>query len=156
MRVFEEKQSFNQWWIAFIAIGCAGIPIAFIIDDLLAGETSEITVELIIALAIIIISMMLFKLSLHTKIDQNGIKTWWEPFHFLEKEFPWKNLQKVYIRTYQPIQEYGGWGIRGIGKIKAFNVSGNKGIQLVNSNGKFLVGTQKASEAELVIKKYSL
>jgi len=64
MRVFEEKQSFNQWWIIIIAIGCSGIPIAFIIDDLIAGKTSEITVELIIALAIVVISIMLFNLSL--------------------------------------------------------------------------------------------
>lgn len=156
MRVFSEQQEFRQWWVILIGIGAISIPIAFIIDDLLAGNLRKLTNGIIIALLISIAFIMLFSLRLHTRIDKRGIKTWWEPFHFLEKEFLWKDLQKVHIRKYDPLQEYGGWGIRGLGKIKAYNVSGNTGIQLVNSKGKFLIGTQKAADAKSVINRYSL
>ena len=53
---------------------------------------------------------------------------------------------KSYVRQYSPIIEYGGWGLRfGIfGKGTAFNVSGNKGLQLeFINNKKLLIGTNK-------------
>ncbi len=34
-------------------------------------------------------------------------------------------------RTYRPMREFGGWGIRGWGANKAYNMSGDQGIQLV-------------------------
>ncbi|MHC4338483.1 MAG: hypothetical protein ACYSTG_11155 [Planctomycetota bacterium] len=59
-------------------------------------------------------------------------------------------MSECYARTYKPIREYGGWGIRysfrkGIGR--AYNMSGNKGVQLVFKNGKkLLIGSQKPDE----------
>lgn len=60
------------------------------------------------------------------------------------------------MRTYSPIKEYGGWGYRiTLKNGKAFNVTGNKGIQLVLKSGKkLLIGTQQESEASLVINRY--
>jgi len=156
MKVFEEKQSFRQWWLLLIAVAAIGIPIAFIIDDLLIGNLENINSALLIASIILLPFIFLWNLSLHTKIDQSGITTWWEPFHFLEKKFLWKDLKEVYIRKYNSLMEYGGWGIRGLGKTRAYNVSGKQGIQLVNSNGNFLIGTQRPSEVETVIKKYKV
>ncbi|TDN89241.1 hypothetical protein DET49_107163 [Salegentibacter sp. 24] len=156
MRVFKEKQGFRQWWMLLIGISCLAITLVLLIDDFLESKTSLISKESTLALLCLIFLIILFNLSLHTRIDQRGIKTWWEPFHFLEKEFLWKDLQKISVRKYKPVQEYGGWGIRGHGKTKAYNVSGNQGIQLVNSKGRFLIGTQKSNEAQLVIKRYRL
>ncbi|MBZ9631945.1 hypothetical protein LB465_14240 [Salegentibacter sp. LM13S] len=156
MRVFDETQSFRQWWLILIAIFCISLPFAFVIDDILEGQIKDYTIELITTLIILSVFIMLYNLRLYTRIDQKGIKTWWEPFHLMEKEFLWKDLEKVFIRKYRPLQEYGGWGIRGLGKKRAYNVSGYTGIQLVNSNGGFLIGTQKPIEAKSVIKRYSL
>lgn len=56
------------------------------------------------------------------------------------------------MRLYRPIKEFGGWGMRTAfnGKNgKAYNVSGNVGIQLELKNGsKTLLGTQKGKEAK--------
>ncbi|MGK0329715.1 MAG: hypothetical protein ACJAXF_003214, partial [Polaribacter sp.] len=63
-------------------------------------------------------------------------------------------------RTYLPISEFGGWGLRGgfffnKGKEKAVNISGNIGIQLILKSGKkLLIGTQKESEAKSVLETY--
>ncbi|AUC86670.1 hypothetical protein CW731_06850 [Polaribacter sp. ALD11] len=72
----------------------------------------------------------------------------------------WNEISKVGIRTYLPISEFGGWGLRGgfffnKGKEKAVNVSGDIGIQLVLKNGeKLLIGTQKKQEATSVLNTY--
>jgi TATA-box binding protein (TBP) (component of TFIID and TFIIIB) len=43
--------------------------------------------------------------------------------------------------------EYGGWGIKYGRKGKAYNVSGNRGVQLVFKDGKqLLIGSQRAEE----------
>lgn len=67
---------------------------------------------------------------------------------------------KAYVRTYDALSEYGGWGLKGgalwnNSKGKAINVSGNIGIQLELKNGKkLLIGTQKKKEAENVLLNY--
>lgn len=54
----------------------------------------------------------------------------------------------------EPIKEYGGWGIKGKFKSKAYNVSGNIGLQLYLKNGrKVLFGTQRQEAIENAMKK---
>ncbi|ARV16965.1 hypothetical protein BTO07_16995 [Polaribacter sp. SA4-12] len=76
------------------------------------------------------------------------------------KLIPWNEIYKAGIRTYLPISEFGGWGLKGgfffnKGREKAINVSGNIGIQLILKNGeKLLIGTQKKEEAISVLNTY--
>jgi len=56
------------------------------------------------------------------------------------------DIKRSEVRTYKPVREYGGWGIRGgLGKAGgAYNVSGNRGVQLELTNGKrLLIGSQQ-------------
>ncbi|MBC8644094.1 hypothetical protein H9W95_08645 [Flavobacterium lindanitolerans] len=65
-------------------------------------------------------------------------------------------MTKSYVRQYAPIAEYGGWGLRYdfMGKGKALNVSGNKGLQLkFTDNKKLLIGTNKPDELTEILKK---
>ena len=58
------------------------------------------------------------------------------------------DIEQCEARTYRPIREYGGWGIRrgGRGSL-AYNVSGNRGVQLELKNRKrVLLGSQRADE----------
>jgi hypothetical protein len=58
-------------------------------------------------------------------------------------------LKKSFVKQYSPISGYGGWGLRlglnGIGK--AYNVSGEKGLQLeFSDNRKIVIETNKPEE----------
>ena len=47
--------------------------------------------------------------------------------------------------TYRPLPDYGGWGIRGVGRNVALNARGNRGVRLTLRDGRtVLVGSQKA------------
>lgn len=60
---------------------------------------------------------------------------------------PLKNVVRAYYRAYNPIHEYGGWGIRTGRNGRAFNMRGNEGVQLVLASGKrVLVGSQRPDE----------
>jgi hypothetical protein len=72
------------------------------------------------------------------------------------KKYSWDKIAKSFVRQYNPIIEYGGWGLRlGLfGKNRAYNISGKEGIQLVfHDHKKLLVGTNKPEEATNALKK---
>ena len=61
-----------------------------------------------------------------------------------------------YVRQYSPLLEYGGWGMRiGLfGKGKAWNISGDKGLQLEFTNQKkLLIGTNQPEELAATLEK---
>ena len=68
------------------------------------------------------------------------------------KLIPWSEIGKIYVRNYNPISEYGGWGYRKWGEGRAYNTKGRQGLQLVLKDGsKPLVGTQKKDELEKIV-----
>jgi hypothetical protein len=155
MRVFEEKQRFNQWWIyTILAMVLAVILIAvYKTSEGLTNFENPLLFPGLLA-AISPIGLVLW-MQLKTRIDREGIKVIYLPFGSSKKFFPWKEMEDCYVRKYNPLIEYGGWGIKGLGNKKAYNVSGNHGIQIVTRDKKnFLVGTQHPGDARAVIKKY--
>ena len=79
--------------------------------------------------------VLIFSMRLETEIDHNAISI--RVFPFRTKEIKWDDIQTAYIRTYSPIMEYGGWGIRySFRNGRAYNMSGKIGLQLVLTNGK--------------------
>ncbi len=84
----------------------------------------------------LLITILFIVARLETAMDKEGISVRFFPFHRHFRQYKWEEISHVFIRKYNPLGEYGGWGIRfGIGGKKAFNVSGNKGIQLTFING---------------------
>ncbi|MDA0207364.1 MAG: hypothetical protein O2795_18715 [Acidobacteria bacterium] len=64
-----------------------------------------------------------------------------------ERIIPYHQIVKVEAQSYRPIRDYGGWGVRGIAPVIAFNVSGNRGVLLSLSNGQYLmIGSQRADQ----------
>jgi hypothetical protein len=92
---------------------------------------------------------------LETVIDLEGISVRLFPLHLKFKCFLWQDIEKIYVREYAPLSEYGGWGLRySVNHGKAYNVSGNQGVQLFFTNGKkLLIGTQKPEEITAILKQ---
>lgn len=98
--------------------------------------------------------LALFNLYLETEIKADGVYVRFNPFHSSFRHYSWDKITKSFIREYRPIREYGGWGLRGLGKRRALNVSGNIGLQLEFKNGDtLLIGTQKGEELAQVLNK---
>ena len=157
MRVFEEEQKFRQWWlIAIMAIlligGCLN---AFYETEGFSNIESNPS-SILGVLLVSLIFASIFILALRTKIDSTGISANFHPFPFFRKKYTWSQIDKVYVRKYSALTEYGGWGVRGLGVAKAYNISGNYGIQIVTKENKqFLIGTQKPKDVEQVLIKYT-
>jgi len=161
MKVFSEEQKFDQWWfrilmiIVFIIIVVATYPVIEKISEDLRVENLLILAVNIVTIAIIIFISFVF--TLKTRIDQQGIYYGFYPIKRNLKLIRWEEIDRVYVRQYNPLTEYGGWGYRvKLGSdSKALNVRGNIGIQIVLKTGKkILIGTQKEQEARNVVNRY--
>jgi len=162
MRVFNETQRFNQWWLKvillamFLSLLYAIYHWYFVNTNVGNVSSDDTTGQVIVFLSIAPLFILFYFLKLTTEIDESGIHYQFLPFHFSKKTIHWHEMDDCYLRAYKPIAEYGGWGYRtSFGNGKAFNVKGNKGIQINLSNGKkVLLGTQKQEQAEKVILRY--
>lgn len=147
---FNEKQRFNQWWLWLLLL----LVISNLIREFLQSSSEELSTLLFSAFPILLTALLFLTMKLETTINSEGIYVRFFPFHLKKKYYTWDQIDHCFIRDYQPIMEYGGWGIRKTfsGKGTAYNVKGKKGLQLIFSNGdRLLIGTQKAEELKEVL-----
>jgi hypothetical protein len=139
---FIESQKVKQAWIIVLMIT---VTIFSIINYVQMPATFSSIAPLII---IFVANLILIALKLNTKINKQGIYFQLFPFQFKYNEISWNDVLTIEVRKYKPIREYGGWGYRFSFKNgKAYNISGNMGLQIVLKNGdKILIGTQKPDE----------
>ncbi|RLJ97861.1 hypothetical protein [Tenacibaculum discolor] len=161
MKVFKEEQQFTQLWLLVLLALCLIVPVTLIIKEYTQQNSTMSSTEFIFVLLGIVASFaFIFIFKLTTRIDEYGIHYQFFPFHFSFKKIAWSEINKAYIRTYDPIGEYGGWGFKsGLlwnrKKGTAINISGTIGIQLELKNGKkLLIGTKKEQEAKHVLENY--
>jgi len=157
--LFEESQGFNQWWIWAIILGAMGVSIYINIQTIQMADSLFNWTNFSLIISVFIIPVLFYFLRLKTRIEENGIYIRFIPFHLKEIFIAWDQLENCSVRTYSPLGEYGGWGIKyGLGGAgKVYNVSGNQGLQLVFKDGsRLLIGTQKPEELQEVIKKIAL
>ena len=159
--LFTESQKFKQWWLWLILLGINGFLLyGFYIQLLIKqpfGDKPMSDNGLIVAVFIsILVSLLFYTIKLQTIIKDDGIYYRFFPIHKAFRKFIWDRIKLSFIRKYNPITEYGGWGLRFglMGMGKAVNISGNKGLQLVlTTNSKILIGTNKPDELNEVLSR---
>lgn len=145
--IFEETQRMTKLWWAL-----APVPIAYLL--ILAGQGEPVPVRGMVSSLLVLlvgeglVALLFLAMKMQTRIDEAGISFRYSPL-IGWRSITWEEIEKVWVRRYRPIREFGGWGIRSrIWKNnRAFNVWGNKGLQIQLINGrKVLLGTQKPKE----------
>jgi len=151
--IFHEVQRFRQVWLWTIILFIAGVAWYGFIQQLIIKIPfgNHPTPNIVMIITWIIAGMGLPALfcstRLITEVRTDGLYICYLPFHLSFRRILLNDIKDYKVRTYNPIMEYGGWGIRIGLKGQAYNVIGNRGIQLVLFNGKrMLIGSQKAEE----------
>ena len=157
---FTETQRFRQpiiWLILFIA---GVIPVSIFAygiyqQILLGNQFGNRPMSNALLIFMFVITFILFfslcflfgMIKLATIIDEAGIRYKMFPIHLKYRNLTWDMIESFEVIKYNPIQDYGGWGIRFGKKGRAYNISGDKGLYLVLKTGKaLLIGTQKETE----------
>lgn len=155
---FREVQRFRQKWllIGLVAVSlCLLIAFGYgMIKQLISGypwgnrpmsDTALAIVGSIMILIGIGLPLLFYKMKLLTEVREDGVYINFAPLSRQTGRF--EDIVSCEVRTYRPIRDYGGWGVRYGRGGKAFNVSGNRGVQVKLSSGKgLLIGSQHPKE----------
>jgi hypothetical protein len=153
---YREEQRFRQWWIWLLVGFLAALQWWGFVQQILLGQPwgdrpapDWMMILLWLAFGI---GMPLFFLYLRliVTVTEETVDIHYRPL--TRRTIPVADLTRVEARTYSPLREYGGWGIRGLGSNRAYNVRGDQGVELTLLDGrKVLIGSQKAEELALAI-----
>ena len=153
---FQEQQRMRQWWLIAIVIGVAVLGWYFLIEQIVRGNDvgsnpgPDWVVVLLWLLTGIGMPVFFWWFKLDTRVDNDGIHITMAPFS--NRTIERSDIDKFGSRTYKPILEFGGWGVRGFGSNRAYNINGNRGVQLELTNGdRILIGSQRPGALEAAI-----
>jgi hypothetical protein len=157
--LFREEQRLRQWWIWGIVLVVTALSWWTFLEQIVGGEPwgdrplPDWAVWLIFLLFGIGLPVTLYFARLIVTVDEEVVRIRWTPF--ARRTVRVSEIESSEARTYRPLLEYGGWGVRWApGRGTAWNASGNRGVQLELTSGKrLLIGSQRAEELAEAIER---
>src|SRR6266487_2797058 len=150
--IYSEEQRFNQKWVRFILWSITILCIIISALVIIQGKANYI-VGLLPSIFSIMLLILFSKIKLEIMINENMLEYKFKPF--LHRIITRDKIKRVSVVDYDPISEYGGWGIRYGKKGWAYTVKGVHGIKIITSLGKtILIGTSKPLEVSEFLQKY--
>lgn len=154
--LFSERQYFRQWWVWLIIISINGLALFGFIKQVLFGKTfgdkpmSDVGLTIFLVFSLVISAFFIGQ-HLSTKINEQGVYVKFWPYHKGWRLYTWEQIADCKLKQYNPIAEYGGWGLR----LGAYNVSGDLGLLLTFKSGKnsLLIGTNKPHEMKAALEQ---
>lgn len=137
-----ETQSFGTTWAFYlntvIAVVVTGFLGSGLYTQLAEGEpwgtkpASDLVLILVFCFTTLLTfgsSVFLYFSRLTIKVDEGAIYFRFPPFVRKERAIKKDDIKSLEVIRYSPIFEYGGWGSRGWGSNKAYNVAGKDGLK---------------------------
>jgi len=162
---FREVQRFRQWWLWLLLLPAALAPVGIfgygMVQQLLLGRPwgdrpmSDTALAVVGPLAAVLglgILGLFQAIKLTTEVRDDGLHIRFFPFR--PRRFRFDEIHSCDARTYRPLAEFGGWGMRRGRGGQACSVSGSSGVQLQFVNGsKLLIGSQRADDLARAINR---
>jgi len=158
--LFREVQRMRQPWPWIVALAIAGLIVWALVQQFGYGkpfgtnplsDTGLIIVSVIFGLGL---PLFLLSLSLTTEVRIDGLYYRYFPFNLSFRRLGPEDIREFEVRTYSPVREYGGWGMRWGRGGMAYSVWGNRGVDLVLFDGRRkLIGSQRPEELAQALKK---
>lgn len=158
--LFVERQAYKQVWVWILLLAVNGFLLYNLARQFFAegrsydGNTVATIVSCSVFVLVLATTILFFVMQLDSEIRADGIYYRFYPFHKQMRRIKMEEITEAYVRKYNPIVEYGGWGPKKGPSGQAYNVSGNWGIQLVLNNGhRVLLGTKNPEAARQALKQ---
>ncbi len=156
---FREEQRLSQWWVRVLVLIPAGMGWWVFLTQVVGGDpggerpASDWAVWVMLVLFGVGLPLLILLAKLVVTVDRQHVRMRWIPLAW--RTIRVADIKSAEARTYRPIREYGGWGIRWSTKNGvAWNAVGNRGVQLELRAGKrLLIGSQRPEELEAAIRK---
>ncbi len=133
---------------AGVAVVLTALVVAAAIGSAVTGPAQSLDPSVTLGLILLpvfgalVILLMFGRMTTIVRNDAVYVRVW--PLTRLHR-FPFDSIRACTDRRYRPLREYGGWGVRCGRNGKAYNVTGNRGVQLVfRDNKRLLLGSQRS------------
>ncbi len=154
---FHEVQHFNQWWALAVVEGLALAGWWAFVEQIVMGKPwgnnpAPDAVVLIMWLVFGIgLPVMMRWVRLIVRVTEGTLDVRYVPFR--HRVIPLSTITSATPRTYRPLRDYFGWGIRWVPlRGWVYSVSGDQGVQLVlGGRRKLLIGSRKPTELAAAI-----
>ena len=147
--LFFERQFMPAWALWLVAFVGLVIP-GFILF------TQSMPALMIFMLVILMIVFALFA-TMQTRVTEEHLLITFGLVPLIAFRYDLEDILVFEARSYQPMKEYGGWGIKGSKQDRALSMQGNEGVQLEmrskeGGTWKLLIGSQVAEKLEAIIR----
>lgn len=150
--LYREEQQFRQWWVWLILVGSTGLVWWGFYEQILRGRPwgnnpgPDWLVWLMALLFGIGFPLWFWRMKLVVEVTADELRIRLRPF--TNRAIPLADITTAAARTYRPLREFGGWGVRGLSRDnRAYNVSGNQGVQLTLRDGRRVLLGSRQPEA---------
>ena len=150
--LFEEEQRFRQPWLILLVVFICAIVFTSVALSLHSFTVSSLgTIGFagmfsgIVASALVVIVLLVCRL--RVRVDHQSLDISFRPF--VHRRIRLQDIAQFEPRTYRPLIDASGWGVHYsfTGKGWAYNVSGDRAVQIKLKNGGWLlIGSQKPDE----------
>lgn len=149
MRRFYERQTFALWvHLLLIGIGLI-MPLGVAISHDKGKDMLQV-IGIVIGFAVLLYATVG---TMQTEVQEDGILVTFGLLKLIKFRYTKSDILAFRIRQYKPLDEYGGWGIKGMGNHRVLNMKGNMGVELFlrkKENKKtaidMMIGSQRAEE----------
>ena len=131
----------------------AGLCIYGAVEQLILGRPfgNNPASDEVLVLTIIVFGLglpvFMHQLCLMVEVYEDGLRYRFYPLQLSFRKLGREEIISFEAVTYRPIRDYGGWGIKYGRNGAAYNVSGNRGVQLQLTDGRrMLFGSQRPEE----------
>nr|WP_287936507.1 hypothetical protein [Algoriphagus sp.] len=149
--LFQEAQRIRRFWIWGITILVIGI----VLSSIFLSSGTSLDWGIVFPIGILaLVNILLFKMELKTRIDQDSLSFRYFPF-IKERKYRFEEIDSMDLIEYNGLLEYGGWGIKWNFDSWSYTTGGKHGILVKTKKKKFLLGTQKPAEAQKAIDQFN-
>lgn len=149
---FREEQRFKQWWIWLLILGLAAFSWWGFIQQIVLGQPygSNPGPDWVIWLTFLLVGIgmpwLFAAMRLIVTVREDHITIRYKPF--TTRRIGFEEIESFEDRTYKPIKEYAGWGIKGWSVERmSYSVSGKEGVELTLCDGnRVMIGSRKAGQ----------
>ena len=155
---FREVQRFGQIWIWALVLMVSGVAWYGAYQQLLLkrpfgdNPAPDSLLWVLLILFGIGLPVFFYSLKLETEIRADVLYYRFAPLQRRFQRIAFSDIRSAEAVVYRPLRDYGGWGIRYGPKGKAFNVRGNRGVEVVQEDGgRIMIGSQRAEELAMAL-----
>ena len=143
MAVFSEQQGFSRNFIN-------GLFVSVVLLFLGLAWRSQTQGLLVGAALVAVLWALMLAAKMTTQVDDDGITI--RTLFFINRRISYDEIVTAQSVVYKPLRDFGGWGYRIGPGGKAYNMSGNLGVQLVlTRERRVLIGSQKPDDLAAAI-----